>query len=1660
MEQVRRCHETLMQQRTHIRHHKSILAWMRRVWTRVPRADTQRLTIDEYEDFYSTLLYEMTVCWEEEVNNSVLDKMWKRDAAHFDHLDFDRFCCSIFYFVEMWVEEITRDEYERIFAFIHRISMGNSNTAPSTTTAFKPTLESFHSALDNEQTMEDMALNIGKSIFFDAERYYQSFGTASIPTQIVAPLCVPNQGSGSLDAMTKAGTADHEAAERNSVMASLHQVPNRPKKGDQGIAQAGGHALGAMGATDGPTPALRILELLELSKVAIVEQLLLIVNKLRPQQQETLVELLQSYQDATRAFLAAYFDRKLDVRKELDDYLQDLIKIQHYVSHHSNDERLNARMLEFYGSLGQQHDRALLTKAFQTLGFALAGTLCDVVASLQLKWQREFLALFSENLADLKQWIEWIAALSAKKAANNADATSAMTTVTSFLVKVLPERATMLWLTLLRPLSAGLRLAVITQTAKFQPETIKQLGRFLDTTGTAPQRLLDLHPAFLDHLAEFLDEFPAATLMTLVAKFNDEQLVATIQVARSKLSKKDLLRLIDTLSTAETPKLRRFFLAVFRHSKTTDVLRLFYNFSSVNQLHFLDLVGIPSSLGAHKISVGTTHADRTEPTVVQSEESALSDALLVFDLFLHAHFRSSDAVVQKLWSTPKSAIGTLLRCMKAYSPEDLQQLGEGIEPVHPACLEVYLRCFDFVAQDLRSSLVHHVKDMPGGEALPLYEVLLKLHEREQPEELSNVVKMIARLKREDKDLLCSAILTPAATKPNGNNPGGDQQPHVIVQGVDERNQQVLLFLCDAVMSERKVIRLLAVIPQESYHQLLYLLRTQRPAEQLALTRLMLSLSTAANCRALVKIGRLETDQLDEFFQLLLLTPKHEYKQIARLLVSTDVSVEQFQCVVSVATNLMNQASTRELITFTSGLPTTERHVFLAILAERNMVKGVIMRIVACSTKMSQSLMCQLIALLKPLPWEVRSALIEHVRALDEEDQIAELVALVQGLEAPTDVAKLVHMFNLLPPTVRVAIVPVLSELESEERKAVLDRLDHMPKDVLPDYCTVVSDAEYRSVAVCFLRVLGLADVAFQKSLLDHLRLPSCWYFFAVLSEFCVRKSRDVTVVNALVTAMFMLQLPDEFTLLRNVTECALASGIHLEALVLVFAHFRDKTRFLQFLRYADGFTQTMRVSDLFFRVLCKYRQTEFLYDMCCMLDADDAVFALKRLDRMWSSHAQRLETALDQLAANHAKQPANERGVIKDAFCNLIMGFKETEARFPSGNGDPASPRGKNKQYISPRPTTKDSSPSPTDRDRNRHAAFLTCLDDPEALIEESTPSRLSPRPLRPVRVDNHVRRWQVQRKRHRIPWWQLNYGEEPVIPLTPPPTVEPPMTANNYPSRAATVNVTETPVYLAGDHIEPLVVDTNWMASDRDRELWPSLSPSATSCESPGATDWNELSLSMAGEDSAKELPDAAEEHSPPHSPPIALPAVPTHRHSASLSVLPPISGVVALGTTPKDRRPQSCHSLISLPPSSQLTRSETAPASIAIEKQEPEMTVLPPTSVSKAKLQRGLTRALELVPEHRTHRDRGMSIFQKQCQRIQEEAPTRIRIAKTAKAQSMVLEARAQKALGKRLSNPVVSSTPPRPRCAEKLTIKRAEAVLMAAVKMRTSKRHLHGA
>jgi hypothetical protein len=70
------------------------------------------------------------------------------------------------------VENINRIQYEKVLYYISDILGGLEPQL----VVLKPTLEKFNNAIDNERMLEELQINIGRSLRFKAERFIQHFG--------------------------------------------------------------------------------------------------------------------------------------------------------------------------------------------------------------------------------------------------------------------------------------------------------------------------------------------------------------------------------------------------------------------------------------------------------------------------------------------------------------------------------------------------------------------------------------------------------------------------------------------------------------------------------------------------------------------------------------------------------------------------------------------------------------------------------------------------------------------------------------------------------------------------------------------------------------------------------------------------------------------------------------------------------------------------------------------------------------------------------------------------------------------------------------------------------------------------------------------------------------------------------------------------------------------------------------------------------------------------------------------------------------------------------------------------------------------------------------------------------------------------------------------
>lgn len=128
---------------------------------------------------------------------------------------------------------------------------------------------------------------------------------------------------------------------------------------------------------------------------------------------------------------------------------------------------------------------------------------------------------------------------------------------------------------------------------------------------------------------------------------------------------------------------------------------------------------------------------------------------------------------------------------------------------------------------------------------------------------------------------------------------------------------------------------------------------------------------------------------------------------------------------------------------------------------------------------------------------------------------------------------------------------------------------------------------------------------------------------------------------------------------------------------------------------------------------------------------------------------------------------------------------------------------------------------------------------------------------------------------------------------------------------------------------------------------------------------------------------------------------------------------------------------------------RSESAPVTF-------EPTKLEFAASHKARRYRALTAALKAPSEFHVCRDRGASIFQKECEAVEAGGPSRIRVSKSFAAQTRVIEARVQQALGKRHPTAQAQLVSPLLR-PDRHTFEQAVAALALAARAR--KVDVHG-
>ncbi|RLN72385.1 hypothetical protein BBJ28_00006001 [Nothophytophthora sp. Chile5] len=1389
-------------------------------------------------------------------------------------------------------------------------------------------------------------------------------------------------------------------------------------------------------------PSERILALLDLDRSSSASELRAMVStRFRPPQQFQLAGILQTMETTAAPALtnvAAWFSNKFDAKDEVEHYLQDLIRMHHYIAAHDRQHQLRSNhmvaqeppersgyaggtavareLMLLFAAFPDSRDRHLVTKIYQTLGLSCAITYCLVARTLTFKHQKELLDLFAEDLPELRVWMSWldglketVTAASGHKTSGEANAVVSgpgYEVAVNFMGRTIREHCVPTWLELLRPLDTPVRLVLIEaiDTLLVTPNaaaivtttgTLKKLGRFYETTGIPVQKLLELDVAVRYELPLLLEEFPTISLITLFAKFNSEKMIQLI-VKRGLpyLPKTDLLRLLDALAPADITTIEVFVVALFSFgNKKINFLLLFLTFSMQNQLRFLDLVEAtanpPSS--ADTGLEEQAHVNDNEAGS-DTHESCADRNCLLFKFFVDARFNSVDGVIQKLSALPKEFARQMVHGMAQFSAEELVLLGQGLELAELPCLEHFLRLFLIVQPELQKMLVAWVEDIPGEESLPVYHTLLSLYAANDPssgdDEVGTVLRMLSDFQKKDKVLLCRQIL---AVRPGTQMEGANATPSPA-----EVHAKVLLYLCECELSRHKMLHLLRVIPFEEYDRLLFLLRTQRMPEQVSLTRLMLSMPSDANCRLLAKVSLWSTDVLDAFFQLLLMLPKVEYKMLAKLMASLHVSAGQLEVFVTVAVDMMNQASSRELVIFAAELPAHIRNLFFDMLVGHP-EKGVLLRIVSYSTRVTPDLMNTLVELFHRMSWEIRSAFIEQLRGLDGSNNVQNLADVACKLEDDESLRQLVLLLNPLPTSVQTGLVALFLQLNVRERSLMLSRLVEIPKGRVGAFCGAICNPVCASVTTSFCRVLGLVDAKHQASLLRLLESEPLWFFLRLMADYCETGPNEgasegtTTLLNQVAALLELFSLEEHYLVLRGVMWEALANAMSLDEVVAVLGLFPEAMKLLDFLRYVDRFAKYTR-SSLLFRVLSKYQQPAFIFEMCRILDLDDAVFALKRLDRMWLQRHTTLVN-VDLLFIIHPSTSiplirlAGGNMQAKDDFCDLILGFW---AHSTTSKEDKANTSLLGERIVTPRSSVDPSAQSRTPTEE------INADEDPDCGFRLPT---TTPPSHQPVPLDRHLQRTKPNeafpRKRSdRKAWWQDLDDIAALLPATDRHNEI--SGGGSMTSRLYTPEQEEQGPNLGPQEILPSVFAlTEQPFSTRSRND----TEFGSNTEDTATTSTGLLPLIAA-----KPAPARSAHHSPLQDDcPLTVSCHPQARTDSTL-----------------------------------LNRSESAPTTLSFQDD---------SEWDKSKRCRGLVAALDDPPEFPVRRNRGASYFQLQRKELHQNV--RIGYAKTPAAQTLILDARVCRATGQR-SPSVTTSLSPLVR-PDLHTMERATTALMASMQFR---------
>lgn len=575
--------------------------------------------------------------------------------------------------------------------------------------------------------------------------------------------------------------------------------------------KTGDRAMAGSGGGDGA--AVEMLRLLGLERIAIAPELLRLVNsRFRPPQQAQLLATLRAlgedndYHDddsdagdsvrggLALARLTAHFDRKLDMRDELERFLLDLLKMLHFMASTTANKDAKAspqaaardpRVLLFAG-LGDRQDRDRLAKVFQALGAPASAAYCRVASTLPPKYLQELLRHFADDLAELQTWMKWLGSLRGSdypSSIQHQPRLRPFEMAAEFLGRCVGEQCLPSWLSQLRPLDATGRLAVIvavyalpvsssstsgTPAVGATASPLKKLGRFLETTAVTPLKLLELDESVRRALPLLLDEFPTVTLQFVLTKFGTNAALMELITQRGLmlLGKTGLLHLLESLTVpAVTPQAVEVFLTtLFAFKRLHVLLTLFFRLETASQLNIIQLTV-------------RVHATSTERGANDGDQRNASAAARLFDLLLA--------------SSQDRAIGTILRNLAALPPElvaemmdataiaaglddgdsthtgELAVLGECLElATDPAVLTLILPIFLLLTHEARVLLVAWLHDVPGTIAQPVYRVLQRLlcHRADDAVDANGasaaqklagrVLEMLSGLHARDKLFLC------------------------------------------------------------------------------------------------------------------------------------------------------------------------------------------------------------------------------------------------------------------------------------------------------------------------------------------------------------------------------------------------------------------------------------------------------------------------------------------------------------------------------------------------------------------------------------------------------------------------------------------------------------------------------------------------------------------------------------------------------------------------------------------------------------------------------------------------------------------------------------------------------------------------------------------